>query len=157
FAVEAEDVDIGLAHPHHLLLLGELPDRLDLVAVLRRLLVAHLLRRAAHALLERLDELSALAGEERLHVVDGLAVLLLRAEASHARAEAPFDVVLEARTVELAVDLDLARAQHEVLVDELERLVRDTGRQERAEVARSVVRDTTHEHGARERLVRDLD
>jgi hypothetical protein len=66
-------------------------------------------------------------------------------------------VVFEAGPLQLSVDGNLARSQHEVLVDELERLVSETRRKKRTEVASPVIDDPPHEHSLGIRLVRDLD
>ena len=51
-----------------------------------------------HAAGEARLQFAGFAGEEELHVVDGLRVGLGRGEAFHARSKAALDVVLQART-----------------------------------------------------------
>jgi hypothetical protein len=62
-------------------------------------------------------------------------------------------VVFETRARELAVNLDVAGAELERAVDEVNRAPREGSRQVRPEVERAVALDAPRDHHARERLV----
>jgi hypothetical protein len=152
-AVVAEDVHVALRRGRHLLLLGDGEDGLAQVAVLRRHLEAHLLGGAQHPPLVLVGQLAVPAFEKHPHVAHRLGVLVRRAEALDARAEATLDVVFEAGARELAVDLDVAGAQLEGAVDEIDGTAREARGQERPEVERAVALDAARDHHAREGLV----
>src|SRR5204863_4863636 len=92
------------------------------------------------------------AFEEHPHVAHRLLVLFGRAQAAHAGAEAALDVILKTGARELAVDLDVAGAELERPVDEVNGAARERGREVRAEVERAVALNAARDHHAREGL-----
>ena len=126
------------------------------VAVFGGKLILAFFRELPHAAFERLGEFLVLALEQRFDVDGGLLIFVLRAEALYARAEAAFEGILETRTRQLAVELDVAGAQLKGAVDEVQRISRERGRQERAILIRSIADDAARDHDLWERLVGQL-
>ena len=83
---DGDRVERARAVARDALALEQRPDRLQPVALERRLLVVLLAGGEVHPLLEVALDLAEAAGEERDHAVDALAVLLL---ASRSRRRAP--------------------------------------------------------------------
>src|SRR5262249_43076670 len=101
---DADHVDRPDGLPLHRLPLGEALDRPEAVAVAGRVLESLLRRRLAHLLLEPPPDRAIVAGEELDHLVDHVAVLLLR-DVADARRVAALDVVVEARDAAVATGL----------------------------------------------------
>ena len=138
-AVEAEHVAVDVVDGDDALLLAHLLDGAELVAVHRRELEAHLARRALHLAVELARELVVPPVEELGDRVDLLGVPGA-VDLADAGRGAALDLVLQARPLaagELGV---AARAELEVLVDEVQRAARGGRRVVRPEVARAVGR-----------------
>ena len=174
-APHLEDLDDGpgRSHPHaegvavaelgrrHLLLpVAERLHRPHGVPVVRRLLVALLVGRGAHAAVEAVEHLLRLPLEEQARVPDRLRVLRLAADLGDARRDAALDVVLQAGAAALPRDDLVARTDAEQAVREGHRPPGERGREERAGVVVAVAGHLPrHEHagealGRRELQVR---
>ena len=131
--LEAERVAVAQRRRLHLLLaVAQRLDRADRVAQVRRALELLVARRLDHLRAQALDELVLLAFEQQPRLVDGVAVLLDRADRLDARRDAALDVVFEARPVALAVDDLVARPDAEQPVRQRHRPARQRRRHERA-------------------------
>src|SRR5208337_2221036 len=130
-AVIAEDVGIVTFNGGDALLLLEQIDRRDQVTVLRRQLVLLALGGGHHALLQRARQIGAATLQKQLHVMHRFGVALGRGEPFHARAQTAANVELQARPRIIAVEVQLARRNKEVPMDEIYDSVRQARRKER--------------------------
>ena len=96
FVVIAEDVGVVAFGGGDALLLLQLLDGGDQVAIAGGALELLRLGGFRHALAQRFDQVGLAAFEEKLHVAHGFAVDLGRGQVLHARTQAALDVVLEA-------------------------------------------------------------
>src|SRR5262249_9449517 len=87
------------------------------------------------------------------YVAHGFLILFRRAQPLDAWAKATFDVILETRPRRFAVDLDIAGTQLKRAVDQVDGSPRETRRQKRSEVKRSVFLQAPRDHDFRKRLV----
>ncbi len=101
------------------------------VAQLRRLLEPLLLGRIHHPPAQRVDQLVVAPLQQQLRAGHSDAVLLLRADLTHARRDAALDVVLQARPSALAGDHLVARSDAEQPMRQPHRPPRDFCWQER--------------------------
>jgi hypothetical protein len=126
---------------------------LQLVAELGGLLELLLGGRVLHSLVESLLDVAVAPGEEVDDRLDVLAVLLL-GDVSHARRLAALDVVVEAGAARGAARLGaVARAVHEDLAEQVERLAHALGVAEGAEIRAVPAVLLAREVDARELLV----
>src|SRR5690349_21180524 len=110
FAVVTKDVDVAFRSRGHLLLLGKPDHGLAQIAILRRELVTHVVRRFEHPRFEHVGELFVATFEQQSYVAHRFLILFGRAETFDAWSETAFDVILETGTRRSAVDLDVAGA-----------------------------------------------
>ena len=138
------------------LALRQAVDRAEAVAVARRVLEPLLARRQAHLLLEPPPDRAVVPRQELDHLVDQLAVVLLR-DVADAGREAALDVEVEARDPAVAAGLrPLARAVAEHAVQHVERLAHLLRVRVRPEVDDAAAMPLSREHDARE-VVLDRD
>ena len=147
--VIAEDVGIVAIDGVHALLLAQQLDGRDEVAILGRQLVLLASGGGVHALVQRASQVGAAAFQKQLHVVHGFGVTLGSGESFDARAETAPDVVLQARPRMIAVQVDLARRNQKVAVNEIDDAIRQAGREVRAEVERAVLAQAARDVHAR--------
>jgi hypothetical protein len=95
----------------------------------------------AHFILEPPTELVLAALDQQARLLDRMPVRSMRADRSHARRQAPFDVVLEARAIALAVDDLVARSDAKQPMRQRHRPARHRRRHERPGVDVAVARD----------------
>ena len=138
FVVIAEDVGIVALNGGDALLLVQQLDGRDEIAILGRQFVLLALGCGRHALLQRARQIGAAAFEKHPHVVNGFGVALGRGQSFHARSQAAPDVVLQARPRIVAVQVELARGNQKVPVDEIDDPIGQAGREVRPEVERAV-------------------
>ncbi len=147
-AVEAEDVAVDVVDRDDALLFAHLLDRAQLVPVDRGELEAHLARGLLHLHVELARQLVVTALEELRDGVDLLGVPAA-VDLEDARGRAALDLVLQARPL-AARELDVAaRAELEVLVDEVQRAPRGGRRVVGPEVAGAVGRGAADDLEAR--------
>ena len=99
--------------------------------------------------LEVAGELVVAAGEEERGALHRARVLGVGGQPGHARAQATVHVVVEAGPRQRAVDRDAADPHLEQLLHQLDRLPRQSARQEGPEVVAAVVADAAGEGDAR--------
>ena len=140
FEVEAEDIGVigGVCRGDALALAG-LVHGDKLIAQPRRELKLHVLRGGLHPRGKAPLELVGLAIEKELNIADDLAVVVDGDEVFNAGAEAALDVVLQAGTRVVAVEVDLAAWDQEAAMDHVDEAVRQVARKVRAEVGRAVL------------------
>ena len=148
-ACDREQVHIDARTPDDLLRLGHAPDRDDAVAQTAGGLVVEVLRRFGHVALQASEQRFLAAFQEQHDLVDQRVVVVFRLVA-HARREAAFDVILQARPLAFAVDRLAASAQRKHYAHEIDQFAQPVGVGVRTEVARTVVLDRAREHDARE-------
>ena len=146
---EPDHVDRADGPPVGTLALGEALDRVQPVAVPRRILEPLLRRRLAHPRLQRAHDRARVAREEVDHAVDLLAVGLLRDRADAGR-RAALDVEVEARDARVAPRLrPLAGPELEDAVEHVERLAHLLRVRVRAEVDGAAAMPLAREHDPR--------
>ena len=155
-AMDAEDVAIDVILGDDALLLPDLVDRGELVAVHRRELEVHRARGRCHAIFQLFRELVVPAVEEHRDRAD-LLVVPGAIDLEDARRGTSLDLVLQARTLPCAHLRVGAGPELEVLVDEMKRPPRGRGGVVRAEEARRHLRveaRTAHDPEARPLVLR---
>ena len=140
FEVEAEDVGVvgGVGRGDALALIGLVYGD-ELVAETCGELKLHVLGGGVHAHCQALLEFVRLAVEEELHVADDLAVVVDGDEAFDTGAEAALDVVLQAGTRVVAVEVDLAAWDQEAAMDDVDEPVRQVAGKVRTEVGGAIL------------------
>src|SRR5690349_22797096 len=136
-AIEPEHVLVDVRHRHDALLLTQLSQRIDSVAVVGGYLEIEFARRGAHALVERLPELVLATGEKEAHGVH-LTLVFLAIDVQTARRGAALHLVLNAGPLAIGEFAVAARAQLEVAFHDMQSAARRSRRMIRAEVARAV-------------------
>ena len=84
-------------------------------------------------------------------------IFVLRAQAFDAWSEAAFEMILEARPRQAAIDVDVAGAKLKGAIDKVQSIARERGRQERAVIVRAVADNATGDHDLWKRLVGELE
>ncbi|OCI32744.1 hypothetical protein OERS_03350 [Oerskovia enterophila] len=146
-ACQGEDVRVGRVPEHHGVLLHGALERDDVVAQACRLLVLHRGSGLLHLRLDPADELGRVAGHEVTEVL-GERVMVLGADASHARRRALVDVPEQARAPGLLGPLEDprgARAHREDPQQEVEGLADRPGVPVGAEVPRPGALGAAHD------------
>src|ERR1019366_1874577 len=138
FKVVAEDVGIVAIDGMHALFLPQQLDRRDEVAVLGRQLVLLASGGGGHALVQRASQIGAAAFQKQFHIVHRLGITIGRGESCDAGTETASDVVLQARPRMVAVQVDLARGNQEIAVNEIDDAIRQAGGEVGAEVKRTI-------------------
>ncbi len=128
FGIPRKHVGIVARSSGDLLALFHLRKRTEEIAVACGFLVALLFRSALHALFEAVRKIAAPPFEEEPHVARGFRVAFIGDEFIHARAQAAVDVILQAGTRVRAREINGARRHKKVLVDQMHKPVRETGR-----------------------------
>ena len=153
---DAEHVDRAGLAPVGALLLGQVLDREEPVAVAGSVLVALLGGRVAHLLLQLAHDRLRVAGEKVDHALDHRPVVLLR-DVTDARRVAALDVEVEARDPGVAPGLGaLAGPELEDAVEDVERLPHLLRVRVRPEVEDAAAMALAREHDPRV-LVLDRD
>src|SRR5262249_20208714 len=153
---DTDGVDRPDRAPLDRLPLGEALDRVQAVAVARRVLEPLVPCRLAHLPLELSPDRAVVAREKLDHPVDDPAVVLL-GDVLHAGGEAALDVVVEARDAAVPARLgSLARPVAEDAVEHVERLAHLLRVRVRPEVEDAATVPLTREHHTRV-LVLDRD
>ncbi len=116
--VIGEDVGVVALGGGNALALFDIFERAEKIAIGGGLFEEFLFGGGGHALFEALDQILAFAIEEQAGVANGLGVLLIGGEAGNAGSVATLDVVLQAGARMVASEIDVARRNHEALVDE---------------------------------------
>src|SRR5262249_45601401 len=106
----------------------------------------------AHALTEVADDLAVPALEEEHHLTEML-VVRRPVDGEHARSEAAFDVVLDARTAPVTEHVVATGTEREDLADRVERVAHGRRARERTEVAASVLHDPARDEDAWPRVL----
>ena len=119
FSIESEDVHVAIGCRRHFLLLAKRDDRPMQIAIACGDLELSFVRELPHTLLEIPCEFFIFAFEQNLHIACGFLIFILCAQSLDARPEAPLEMILETRTRQLAIDIDLACAKLERAIDEI--------------------------------------
>src|SRR5664280_125277 len=120
FVVIAEDIGIVALDGGDALLLVQQLDGRDEIAILRRQFILLALGCGCHTLLQGPREIGAPAFEDHPHVVYRFGVALGRGKAFNARPQAAPDVVLQARSRIAAIQVEFARGNQKVPVDQVD-------------------------------------
>jgi hypothetical protein len=155
--VKGEDVGVITLRGGDSLLLLHFLHGGDEVAEIGGLFKAHVLGRVFHLDTKAVGEVAMAAIEEESHVADGFRIRFRRDEAFDAGSEASMDVVLQARMRMLAVEVDAARRDQEVSMDEVHQAVGQVPGEVGAEVGGPVLEEPAGDVDAREALAGQLD
>ena len=134
FLMETEDIDVVISHYSHLLPFRERLHGVNRVPVVRGQFVFLIRRSFFHLHLQTFDQIIVAAFEKKFYVLDGFLILLKRGETLSARTEASMDVVLQTRPRPPAVNLNVAIANEEIALDQLQSFPGQTRREKRTEV-----------------------
>ena len=126
------------------------------VAIFRGQLIFVLLGVLPHSLFQRLCQFFVAALEQGFDIGRRLLIFVLRAEPFNARAETPFEMIFQTGAGKFAVDLDLAGAELEGAVYQIQCVAGERRRQERAVIIRAVADDLSRNDHLRERLIREF-
>ena len=132
--VVSEDIGVVAFGGGHALLLVQVFDGGDEIAILGGEFVLFGLGSLRHALHEGLLEIGVAAFEEKLHVADGFGVSAFGGETGDAGAKAAPDVVLETGARVVAVEIDIAGRDQKVAMDEIDDAVGEVRREKGAVV-----------------------
>ena len=138
FVVIAEDVGVIALDSCDALLLLQQIDSGDQVAIFCSQLILFAFGRRPHALLQRARQVSASAFEEQLHVMHRFGVALGRGQPLDTWAQASPDVVLQTGPRIVAIQVQLAGRNQEMPVNQIDKSIRQAGREVRSEVERAV-------------------
>src|SRR5215813_13492111 len=101
----AEDIDIFARDYHHLLLLAELHDGLELISQSRGSFKPKLIRSLVHSTLEVSLQILSFTLQQQSNVSHCFIVLFRRAKTADTGSKTAFDVIFKTRPVRFAVDL----------------------------------------------------
>ena len=149
----AEDVDVVVAKHSHFLSLCKRFHRIHRIAVVRGEFEFLVGGGLFHLYAQALDEVIVPAFEEQLHILHGLLVLLICRVSLNAWTYAAMNVILQARSRPLAVNLNIAVANQEISFDEFQAFPRKTRGEKRPEIQSPIFADAPGDHRSRERLV----
>ena len=105
-----------------------------------------------HALVQRAAQIGGTAFQKQLHVAHRFLIGLGSGEIFHARAQAALDVELQAGTRMKAREIDLARGNQKIAVDEIDDAIREVGGEVRAVVGAAVFAQAARDVDARPAL-----
>jgi hypothetical protein len=152
FIVIAEDVGVVAFGGGDALAFLQLLDGGNQIAVAGGALVLLRGRGLLHALVQRAAQIRGTAFEKKFHVAHGFLISIGRGQVLHARAQAAFDVVLQAGARMKAREVDLARWNQKVAVNEIDDAIGKIGREVRPVVSAAVLAQAAGDVDARPAL-----